>query len=145
MNMKTITMTLLLALSTLASARLGETESQCVERYGEVNSIGKDGERYFSKNGIFLTVRFNGEGKAIFLQYSNADGSDLQVSHAQILVEANGTGWVKDRVSKTLTCWDKSGYVAFLNKTGVLFVSTEREFGRMMDEQDKRKKELRAF
>lgn len=145
MNIKTTTITLLLALSTFASARIGETEAQCEARYGESVDVGKSGARYYSKNGIFLSVKFNSRGKAYRLIYSNAPSDDMSVSHAQILVEANGSGWVKERLSDEVTTWKTKDNVAFINKTGWLFVMTKAEFERSMAEVEKRNEELRAF
>lgn len=145
MKNKLITMSLFLALSTLASARLGETEAQCEARYGEVNSVGKDGARYFSKNGIFLTVRLDSNGKANYLCYSNADGSELSVEHARILVNANGVDWVERGVSETCTVWELEDKVAFTNKSGDLFVMTEAKWSRLSEAMNKRLNELNTF
>lgn len=60
----------LLLLPVLAFARLGETEAQCIERYGPADpTIEQEGTLFFHKSGFIVSTHFF-EGKVDCIIYS---------------------------------------------------------------------------
>jgi hypothetical protein len=90
-----------------AWARLGETEDQCVSRYGAAIKTIQAGEKgpykslIFLKNEYYLAVEFI-DGKAGLIYFTKAGRPDLSDNEIQVLLDANSGGqkWTKsDQVS----------------------------------------------
>jgi hypothetical protein len=83
-------------LSIPAYARLGETEAECIRRYGD--PIGrKDSSKLviFSKNGLLITVQFH-KGRADYISYRKhreyPDPYWFSETEISTLLKANGRG-----------------------------------------------------
>jgi len=80
-----------------AEARLGETEEQCVARYGspEPSKPGVDNGNtlVFKKNGIEIDARFE-NGKCVDLSFSKEDGTDFTDDEISTLLSLNSQGLV---------------------------------------------------
>ena len=96
--------------ATTAFARLGETETECDQRYGKPisQSVPKDlgdKEKEYSKNGVSVTVIFL-HAKAAHIVYKKTGLSDAEVSS---LLEANGGGWNAGYGGGDYDCWQRAG------------------------------------
>jgi hypothetical protein len=89
---------IILALVTSANARLGETEKECVKRYGEPIEKSKRapavGVRKYQKDGLFITVDFV-KGKSVGIAYENKE----QVKR----IPAKPVGLTKEQREKLMT------------------------------------------
>jgi len=85
--------TVLLALASLASARIGETMEEADKRYGGFVQMeaGLDGfsMRIYKKDGIQITARFM-DGKIGYLHFEKIDGSPFTAAEFKVLVRAQG-------------------------------------------------------
>lgn len=137
--MKKLTISLLAALCLVpqfSDARLGESEKECIERYGEVIERGKpllessDEETLvFSKDSIGIEVEMKG-GRAWRISFRKSNFSDAQT---KALLEANSAGsqWRDGEEFGGRKFWitiTKSGYAALFKLKSTL------EFRMMTDE-----------
>jgi hypothetical protein len=114
MNCKVVLSFLLIILGVLpAYARLGETEDQCVARYGSV--LKRDisyttGQALpvliFSKNGYTFFAILLGD-KVAFLIIDKVDKSVLSNSEIAAFLTANSDNrkWIKQDINSTKTVW----------------------------------------
>ncbi|WP_395740569.1 hypothetical protein [Prosthecobacter sp.] len=93
--MKTLRLALLtlLCLSSAALARIGETQDECIRRYGEPVQRDADKTLSFRKSGIAVTCTFL-EGRCVHIRYQKLDpDARLNGREVDILRAANGTHW----------------------------------------------------
>jgi hypothetical protein len=124
-----------MALALPAHARLGETEDQCIARYGAPTSPAVDNndngvpthEMFFQKDGYAITVNFL-NGKAGTVQFWKKD-----ISHDDInaLLEANaqgGTWAVDDSPDYSGDAWHRNdGAEARAILNDITFISPEMQ------------------
>ena len=116
-------MSLLLALSTFASARLGETKEQCVERYGEVGKVDDNGTS-FSDGGYILCLQFGSDGRCGLLTVSRRKLERLSSVEVVQDMSVKGDGYGKVKTENGNYRWHGDGVEAFLYNDNMLFVST---------------------
>jgi hypothetical protein len=94
---------LLVALTTIASARIGESEDEISARYG--NSVGDISTQAFGKVRGFksadyvVAVKFI-DGRSHMEMFSKSDQSDMSASAIDNLLKTNGTGvWKAELVT----------------------------------------------
>lgn len=147
-KMKTIA--LLLFSATLASARIGETLEQCVERYGKVMSTSKDTEgrptSIFIKGTFTVTVRFV-ENKSCEIFFSKMERfTDIEL---KTLISANGTNWamkgpnhwISANTQRTAMCSDDHKFLAIYDDAVV-----DKEIAKkLLKESAKQSKNLEGF
>jgi hypothetical protein len=127
---------LLLALSfSLGRARLGESEYQCVVRYGDVQrkalrSIGgvDYNTLYFLKNGFIVVVIFSGENAGVIV-FVKADNNPMDDPDIQALLATEGEKfkWTPASASPSQRTWTRAdGAVAiYRNNDHALTVGTQ--------------------
>ena len=96
-NMKSTILLVFLFSASIASARIGETFSQCKSRYGEP-LVHNEEVTIFQKNGLQIAVFFyQGKACALFFEKVEKDvlGRCVEISDDEkiILLNANGSGW----------------------------------------------------
>jgi hypothetical protein len=85
---------LLLGLSVVSFARIGETMDEAVKRYGKVMhhaTIGGEELYSFKKNGFDIEVHFH-EGKIDHIRYGKESGEKLTPEEIDTLLKANNGG-----------------------------------------------------
>lgn len=76
-----------------AHARIGETEQQCVERYGRpIKRVEGRGILIFSKSGFRIAVHTHGD-KVDLIIYTKTDREEISGAEIAILLNYNGSGW----------------------------------------------------
>jgi len=82
-------------LTCLAFARIGETESEIVKRYGKpiVSRLSEDGlpQRVYSFKGLVITVEFFND-KSSVEYYVKSSGNTFSFKEAETLLDANNGG-----------------------------------------------------
>lgn len=103
---------LLLASSAATFARIGETKTQCIERYGVVYEESADGGRVlFRSKGVDVLCFFKKDGKVWGISFaripktptdpeSSVEGDGFSDAQVKLLLEANGNGSKWTLVSK---------------------------------------------
>lgn len=83
-----------LALCLQVQARIGETPQQCIERYGEPETVDKDTKTLgFIKDDIAVMCTFH-EGLCTFIAYKKTeDFAKFSDAEFEALMDANGSGW----------------------------------------------------
>jgi len=120
-----------------AQARLGETESQCIRRYGPVLSrisISNPGmtlpELGFVKNGYaFFITFFN--GKVGLMTVQKTDQSELSDNEIDLLLTADSAGqkWLKQPIISPKIYWQRDdGSLAQYNPINHMLTLTSSEY-----------------
>jgi hypothetical protein len=81
---------ILLALSSAAFARLGETLDQCTARYGEPVKT-EDGSTFYKKGEITIAVHFRGDGRADTLVFSKGRYRPFDLDEVNVILAANSS------------------------------------------------------
>jgi len=123
MKKNIITILTVLALSTLAHARIGETVAQCDARYGELLKNGENG-RHYNKSGFVVFVNIDKKGKCGKIHYFKKSDENISTLELKALMRANGTGWVERVGTERLKIWKNNSRVAYLLEGKTLYVYT---------------------
>jgi len=98
--MKILLVTLVFIIPQIVTARIAETHKQCVKRYGEeitAERVERENGAHkliisdFSAKGLRITVWFL-DDLSICMTYRKEDGSDITISEAEYLNNANWGG-----------------------------------------------------
>jgi hypothetical protein len=145
MKKNIITILTLIALSTLAHARIGETVAECDARYGEPKLIKAD-SRMYHKSGYTVRIAFDENKKCgeVCYMITNGEGS-LSDKERKAFMSANGKAWISQQGTELLKKWQSPDKVAFF-LNGVLVVRT-LDYDDFLTAEDKRKEaeKLNAF
>ena len=96
-----------------AWARLGETEDQCVQRYGAVltrTTVVEFGQKLptlaFVKNGYMIVAEML-DGKVGLMMITKADSTDFSENEQQLLIDADSSGqkWAKQNDLSVDSLW----------------------------------------
>ena len=141
MTMKTITMTLLLALSTLASARIGETKAECEERYGSPTEVDELGTHYL-KHGYRLILQFDSDGACALFSAQRLGQPKLTDKEIAMFLAGNGDDWGDPIAEGVNIRWHGSGVVGYVYKRSIVFVFESSYAAKLKDEAAEREREL---
>jgi hypothetical protein len=126
-----------------ATARIGETLEQCIERYGQPAVPPKPGGPVtFLKANVAITISFH-EGHAdmlVFFKWENGAKGPLSDEEISVLMRANSNGlsWEKTPVVTLNRAWntaDKSIYALLDAVTRSLTITTKDAIDRQKSEQ----------
>ena len=121
MNIKTTTITLLLALSTLASARIGETRAECEERYGSPTEVDELGTHYI-KHGYRLILQFDSDGECALFSAQRVGQPKLTDKEIAMFLTGNGDEWGDPIAEGASIRWHGRGVLGYAHKRSILFV-----------------------
>ena len=144
MKKNIITILTVLALSTLAHARIGETVAECKARYGEVKLEDED-QKFYQKSGYTIAIFFNDNGKCCQIHYLKSGEGELTEKEVNAFMNANGKNWKKIKANKTYIKWESGGKFAY-DTAGTLLIRTIAHDAFVFDEADRKEAEkLNAF
>jgi hypothetical protein len=121
-------------------ARLGETEEECIKRYGEPQKEDENGS-YFLAAGMMVVVKFH-DGKCTRIVYMKRESfealSDVEI---ETLLKANGgeREWKERKVLSVDRHWetiDGSLFAQYDTFTPSLYILTKEERKRYIEEKD---------
>jgi len=141
MNMKTITMTLLLALSTIASARIGETKAECEGRYGSPTEVDELGTHYL-KHGYRLILQFDSDGECALFSAQRLGQPKLTDKEIAMFLAGNGDDWGDPIAEGANIRWHGRGVVGYVYKRSIVFVFESSYAAKLKDEAAEREREL---
>ncbi|MES2593919.1 MAG: hypothetical protein V4662_01215 [Verrucomicrobiota bacterium] len=145
-----------LPIPSVLMARIGETPTQCVVRYGEPIQVDKEAMKTFHrKAGLIVCCEFV-ESKCAKISFTKEEkdalGVSLALSHIerQALMEANAPGskWQQDRSPLiTMEFWTAGEMVAIADKVDPIFsISTKTFMARFFAEKEEEEKaKLKGF
>ena len=140
-----IAISLLMILSGISFARIGETLDECKKRYGEPVKA-EEGFTYFRKADLIIQVSFF-KTKVDFIRFAKSkDDEHFTDNEIKLLLDANGAGAKWEDIQSNL--WGtKSGLFATIDqKNQNLTLATKEGFERLMSEKkEKEDKSLEGF
>jgi hypothetical protein len=141
MKKNIITILTVLALSTLAHARIGETVAQCDARYGElVRFPDANGDRHYNKNGFAVFASFSKDGKCAAIFYCKLNDEKISALELKALMRANGKGWVSQNKLADFDVWISDNKKAYL-RNEVLTIKTLAHIDYEIAEDERKKAE----